>query len=427
MRMAGEGERWVAREHRAFALALGALALACSQHEGRSPSSALPPQSRVEPVVVELPDSRFDGAIRLASVFPWLGRYSLSGIQSTRGARLAVEDVNRGGGIHGRRLKLLEYRTGSYFVDVLRAADVATSQGEALAIIGSNDSSLSAAIAGLAEARGVVQVSNVSTAQDLTWDPATGADRRYVFRVCVSDVVMGAQLARFAWDDLGARRVAVLYEVGRSYSAKLARSFVESFRDPAAGRLTEELFYLPLETDFRGQIEAVRAFKPDLVFVPGAFTDATLIAIQAEALGVRPTLLGADGWSNPLLFERGGPSRPAFHCDHCFPPPSFAERYRKVFGEDSYGCRAALAYDAVLAVAAALRTLGPLTDEELVSGLAGARERLRQALVAVDVQGVTGAIRFDAHGDVRRGLAIIRIDPGPGGHVSRLYRQLEES
>ncbi len=253
MRMAGEGEGWVAREHRAFALALGAFALACSQHDGRSPSSALPPQSRVEPVVVELPDSRFDGAIRLASVFPWLGRYSLSGIQSTRGARLAAEDVNLRGGIHGRRLKVLEYRTGSYFVDVLRAADVATSQGEALAIIGSNDSSLSAAIAGLAEARGVVQVSNVSTAQDLTWDPATGEDRRYVFRVCVSDVVMGAQLARFAWDHLGARRVAVLYEVGRSYSAKLARSFVERFRDPAAGRLTEELFYLPLETDFRGQ------------------------------------------------------------------------------------------------------------------------------------------------------------------------------
>ena len=118
---------------------------------------------------------------------------------------------------------------------------------------------------------------------------------------------MGRKLADFARDDLRARRVAILYEVGRSYSAKLARSFADAFVDPGRGRVAAEFFYLPLETDFRNQLREVAAFRADVLFLPGSFTDATLIAGQAERLGIRPTLLGGDAWSNRLLFKRGGP------------------------------------------------------------------------------------------------------------------------
>ena len=39
--------------------------------------------------------------------------------------------------------------------------------------------------------------------------------------------------------------------------------------------MTEELFYLPLETDFRDQLEAIETFGADVLFVPGAVTDST--------------------------------------------------------------------------------------------------------------------------------------------------------
>ena len=44
--------------------------------------------------------------------------------------------------------------------------------------------------------------------------------------------------------------------------------------------------YLALETDFRPQLRLVADYRPDVVFVPGSFTDATLIAGQASALGL---------------------------------------------------------------------------------------------------------------------------------------------
>ena len=405
-----------------FALLLVVSAVAGCRAPALSRAGAPAPGSlQVEPVLVSPPDVRFDGAIRIASIFPTVGRYALSGQQSHNGARMAIADINAAGGVHGRRLSLLEYRTGSYFADGRHAALLAVEEGQAVAIIGSNASSLSEAIAAIADTRGVVQVSNVSTADDLTWDPASGRDRPYVFRVCPSDLVMGLKLADFARDDLHARRVAILYEVGRSYSAKLARSFADAFVDPGRGRVAAEFFYLPLETDFRNQLREVAAFRADVLFLPGSFTDATLIASQAESLGIRPTLLGGDAWSNRLLFKRGGPTRTAYHSDHCAPPATFLDRYRREFGTESDGCRAILAYDAVQAVAAALKAAPSPSDADLTTGLADTRDRVRVALSAVAFRGLAGAIRFDAHGDVRRGVAMMAVEPGPDGPRRRLY------
>ena len=261
----------------------------------------------VTPLVVSQPVPAPAGSLPVAAIFPTVGRHALSGVQSLDGVRLAVADLNRAGGVHGRPLALLEYGIGSYFLDAREAAVLAAESG-ALAIVGSNSSDLSMAIAEVAEGRGLVQVSNVSTAQELTLDPVTGRDRSFVFRVCSTDVVMGTMLAAFARERLYARRAAILYEVGRAYSTRLARSFIEHFDDPARGRVVEEFFYLSLETDFRAQLRAIRAFDPDVLFVPGSFTDATLIAGQATAVGLEATLLGADAWSNPLLFKRSAPA-----------------------------------------------------------------------------------------------------------------------
>jgi branched-chain amino acid transport system substrate-binding protein len=394
------------------ALALWLAAGAACAPEPARPGAAGP--SSVEPVVLAPPARARDGTLPLAAVFPAVGRYALSGTQSLNGARLAVEDLNRAGGVHGRRLTLREYRTGSFFIDARQAARLAAEAGE-LAIVGSNSSDLSKAIAEEAEARGLVQVSNVSTAQDLTWDPASGRDRAFVFRVCSTDVVMGTLLASFARDQLGARRAAVLYEVGRTYSARLARAFVSRFRDPAAGRTVGEFFYLALETDFRPQLRDIQAFAPDVLFVPGSFTDATLVAEQGRTLGVEPTLLGADAWSSPLLFRRGAPPRPAYFVDHCSPPAGFAERYRAAYGQPTQGCRAALAYDAVGAVAAGLQRLGPLAPADLEDGLPATRRRLRDAVAAADFAGLTGRVRFDAVGDRRTGVAVLEAVAGSGG------------
>ncbi|HWX23972.1 MAG TPA: hypothetical protein VN083_02980, partial [Vicinamibacteria bacterium] len=98
----------------AFILALP-IASSCSR-DVLPPSKPLDSRDTVQPLVEAPSDVRFDGTLPIASIFPTFGRFALSGIQSQRGARMAVDDLNRRGGMRGRRLKLLEYRTGSYFL-----------------------------------------------------------------------------------------------------------------------------------------------------------------------------------------------------------------------------------------------------------------------------------------------------------------------
>jgi len=404
---------------RALAPALALLAgLSCGSPRDRGESAA--PAEPVDPVVLRPAEPPAAGSLRVAAIFPTMGRYGVSGQQSLNGARLAVDELSRSGGIHGRPVELREYRTGSYFVDAQKAAALAGAEG-VLAIVGSNSSELSMALAAEAESEGVVQVSNVSTAQDLTWDPQTGRNRDFVFRVCSSDVVMGALLADFAISQLGARRAAVLYEVGRTYSARLARSFIERFSE-GGGQQPAEFFYLALETDFRPQLRRIADYHPDVLFVPGSFTDATLVGAQATAMGMKVTLLGGDSWSNPLLFRRGGPPGEAYFAELCSPSTEFERAYQAVFGEETQGCRAMLAFDAVRVVAAGLERLGALDDEALTSGLAETRRRLRDAVAAADVVGASGRIRFDEHGDRRLGVALSAVERRPDGPPVALDR-----
>jgi branched-chain amino acid transport system substrate-binding protein len=237
--------------------------------------------------------------------------------------------------------------------------------------------------------------------------------------MCGFDELMGMLLADFARNVLGAHRAAVVYEVGRAYSVSLARSFLRRFADDASGRTTAQFVYLSLQTDFRPQLKAAAAFHPDVLFLPGSFTDATLVAMQAEGLGFQATLLGGDGWSSPLLFKRGGPHENAYYGNHCRVPERFAARYSKTFGETSEGCRALLAHDAIRALAAALQEMGPVTNADLVEGVAATRERLRVELAQVQASGESGPIRFDERGDVARGIAVTEVVPGAAGYAPR--------
>jgi branched-chain amino acid transport system substrate-binding protein len=399
---------------RAAAVVLAALAAACSGPAPADGERSAAEAERVDPVGLAPDAIRAGGALPIAAVFPTIGRYAVSGIQSLQGAALAVEEVNREGGIHGRPLRLAEYRTGSSLFDARHFAALAARDG-ALAIVGANSSDLSEAVAQEAEANGVLQITNVSTAADLTWDPQTGRDRPFVFRMCASDDVMGELLAGFARDKLRAKRAAVLYEVGRTYSQRLARSFIGRFADDVAGHVLAEFFYLALETDFRPQLRSIQEFRPDVLFVPGSFPDATLVAAQAAEVGLRVTMLGGDAWSSPLLFQRGGPPGEAYYVELCSPAPEFDRRYERAEGQEPPGCRAVLAYDAVRVIAAGLRSLGRLPDEALDASLVGTRRRLRDAVARNEVDGATGRIRFDANGDRRQGVALYSVEKTPLG------------
>src|SRR5690606_39163146 len=125
-----------------------------------------------------------------------------------------------------------------------------------------------------------------------------------VFRVCFIDPFQGAVMAKFAREELGVERVAVLRDVRNDYSVGLANYFVRSFQEQA-GTILVDQSYSAGDIDFRSQLTDIRGRAPQAIYVPGYYTDVALIARQARELGLDVPLMGGDGWDSAKLYEIG--------------------------------------------------------------------------------------------------------------------------
>ena len=147
---------------------------------------------------------------------------------------------------------------------------------------------------------------------------------------------------------------------------------------------------------------------PDIIVVPGYYTDAGLIARQARGLGIEAALLGADGWDSPKLTEIGGPAvEGAYFSNHYSvedPSPAvraFVDDYRRAYGADPDSI-AALSYDAARLIADAMRRAGSTEGK-----------RVRDALAATkDFPGVTGRITMDADRNPVKPAVILKVEGG---------------
>ena len=73
----------------------------------------------------------------------------------------------------------------------------------------------------------------------------------------------------------------------------------------AAGAIVADESYSKGDTDFRGQLTAIKKTKPQALFVPGYYTDVGIIARQARELGLTVPLMGGDGWDSEKLGSNG--------------------------------------------------------------------------------------------------------------------------
>src|SRR5690606_8700723 len=94
----------------------------------------------------------------------------------------------------------------------------------AVAVIGGFSSAMSAAAAPVMQEAGVVQVATGATS------PAVTRVGDFIFRIPFTDDYQGEVLASYAYETLGARRVAVFQQSDDDASVGLTRVFGEAFQ-----------------------------------------------------------------------------------------------------------------------------------------------------------------------------------------------------
>ena len=332
---------------------------------------------------------------------------ALTGPQATfalsgrNGAKLALDEINRAGGVLGKKLELLSEDDRNDPTEAASAVSKLITRNHVVALIGENASSRTLAAAPIAQSYQVPMVSPTSTNVDVT------KKGDYIFRVCFIDPSQGKALALFARESLKAQTASILVDSKSDYSVGLAHAISEVFT-ARGGRVVSELKYAEGDSDFSAQLTSIRADKPDVIFVPGYYTDAGLIARQARGLGITATLLGGDGWDSPKLAEIGGPAVEGSYFSNHYsvddPAPvvrAFVAAYKKAYGADPDSI-AASSYDAARLVADAIQRAGSTEGK-----------RVRDALASTkDFPGVTGSITMDADRNPTKLPVILKVVNG---------------
>lgn len=328
------------------------------------------------------------------------------------GVTLAVEEINAAGGVlGGKHIELLVEDDRGEATEAASAVSKLITRDHVVALIGEQASSRTIAAAPIAQSYGVPMISPTSTNVEVT------KKGDYIFRVCFTDPYQGWVLATFARSNLQAKTAAQLVDVRNDYSVGLAGAFRESFTK-AGGRVVAELKYSEGDSDFSAQLTAIRPLDPDVLVVPGYYTDAGLIARQAKALGLSAVLLGGDGWDSPKLAEIGGDAVEGSYFSNHYsvddPSPAvrrFAAAYRKRYGEDPDSI-AALSYDAARLLADAIRRAGSTEGKRVRDELADTK----------NFSAVSGTVTMDADRNPIKPAVVLKVEKGRFAFVTSVSR-----
>jgi branched-chain amino acid transport system substrate-binding protein len=212
------------------------------------------------------------------------------GQSSKEGTELAVDEINNAGGVlGGHKLTLLTEDDQSRPDEASNAVLKLITQDKAIAVLGEVASRRSLAAAPIAQRYKVPMITPASTNERVT----DAGD--YIFRVCFIDPFQGEVLAKFAYNDLKARKAAVLKDIQQDYSVGLTDSVVKNFA-ALGGRVFDPVSYSSGDADFKAVLTNIRSLRPDVIFATGYYTEAAVIVRQARELGMTMPILGGDGW-----------------------------------------------------------------------------------------------------------------------------------
>jgi branched-chain amino acid transport system substrate-binding protein len=347
--------------------------------------------------------------IKIGGIFPLSGPVAVYGVEAQRGILLAIDEINGGGGVGGKTIRLISEDDEGNPEKSVNAYKKLTSSDKVNMIIGSLTSGCTIAVSSLAQAQKVVLVAPAATA------PAVTEAGDYVFRACFIDPFQGTVGGQFASANLGGKRAAILYDNGNDYSVGLKDNFVIAFKK-GGGAVVAEESYLTNDVDFNAQLTKIKAATPDVVYLPDYYSTVALIAKQLRAQGIATPIVGADGWDG-LTENAGDEVLNGFYSNHYASDSTdakvqaFVNAYKAKYGALP-NAFTALGYDSMYLLRDAVAKAGGEADSS----------KIRAALAATNGNYLTGNLSFDASRNPVKSAVMQEIVKGADGKLTTVYK-----
>nr|WP_171893168.1 branched-chain amino acid ABC transporter substrate-binding protein [Serratia marcescens] len=333
-----------------------------------------------------------DDTVLIGLAGPLTGPSARIGKDLENGARLAIADANaQKPTLNGKPVtfKLLSEDDQSDPRTAVAVAQRLVDEGVA-GVVGHWNTGTSIPAARIYHDAGIAQVAPVATGHGYTQQ---GFDTS--FRVMGHDDDGGNYAGQYAVKTLKAQRIAVIDD-RTAFGQGLADEFIKSLQAQGVQPVTRE--YVDDKTvDFSAVLTTVRSKNADLIFFGGVDSQAAPLARKLKQLGMNAQLMGAGGFVSQTfltLAQREGEGvvalEPGLPLEQMPGGKAFEQAYRDRY-HTHIELHAPFAYDATRVLIAAIEQAGSANPADYLP-------KLR----AIHYQGVTGAISFDAQGNLQQ-------------------------
>ena len=331
---------------------------------------------------------------------PMTGQYANYGTAEKEGAQIAVDVLNAAGGVNGGQAS---FTLGDDLGDPKQAVLVAQQfiDDKAIVFVNGHEFSGATIAAGAKyETAGIPMISSSATNPDIS---TLG---KFIWRICITDAVQGAGLAKYSVKDLGFKNVAIMYD-DSDYGRGLAEAYAAAITTNG-GTVVDKEQYTSGDAEFKAQLTKIKAGNPDLIFLSGYYPEGSKIVAQAKELGITAQFLGSDGYASDELGKLGGAAVEGMLVSTFFDYTKADDAVQKFVNDfkAKYNANpdwfAANSYDVVMLAAYVAKQAGK-----------NDRTAINDALTKLsEYKGISGTIKFDANGDVLKPLSIVVVKGG---------------
>lgn len=338
--------------------------------------------------------------IKIGMVAPLTGPAAESGRFQTQGAKLALDEINKAGGVLGRPLELTIEDDQTTNPGVVLAFSKLAGNGEFVGFIGSIRSTQLHAMA-----PDVLKVGKPVMMGGT--DPAlTHMGNPWFFRCRPNDIYSARVIADYGVKVLGKRKWAIVHSTD-AFGTNGMKNLTEALKGMGIEPVLTQ-GYPNNSQDFTPVALAVKQSGAEVMGTYMTFEpDQGIFAKQLRQLGVSLTWVGSPTTVTTTALKLAGPALYGsyavadFNKDSSAAAKAFAARYEAAY-KSAPDIFASWTYDAV---------------NVLARGIADAKgtepEKLRQAILAIKgYEGAEGTYNFDANGDGLHGYNIVRNNNG---------------
>lgn len=334
--------------------------------------------------------------LKLGAIWPLTGTVAKPGTGCANAVLLAVEEINKAGGVMGRPLELIvEDDEGMPTVSVA-AAEKLTVRDQVLAVIGAFNSSCVLAHMQVTQREETPQIDPVAFAAAIT-----RSGNRFMFRNIPQAELLATKFAEFMLEESKAKTWAMIHE-NTDYGMDF-RKFIQPVLEKNAKVLTIET-YTPGDTDFYAQLTKIKNLKPEAILQIANMTEGAQIMNQIRELGIEGYMFATGSSATQQYRDLAGPAADGLYTlsflESSSPNPKvqeFLKNFEARFGyEPDYF--AAAAYDATYLAAEGIKNAYKANGEKWPTDLKKFRNMIRDGIAAIqDFPGIQGTVNWNEH------------------------------